>query len=223
VTSIHDESMTATSMRALFRSAPALLITLLLASGCARNGPPNPAYGGPAPDVATDSAQFRAILENLIVGTRIGELHVRPAPLPRHPDVFRIDIVSTAPLLAETIRARAALLRSMRIPNIRTIDLPACGGWWYPGETKPPKKCPTKPRIFVAVGLSREGGAYAPAHGLDQRAEGLARGEQAVRVAVMTEGNEAGVVLLFFDYVLRRLDDGDWVVVKRVRIPGGDN
>ena len=185
--------------------------------GCAANAA-SPLLGGPAADVALDSRQFAAVVSSLIADTTFAPLRVRPAPLPQHPRVSKIAQISTAPGTNDVTQARSAVLAGLGVMGEKHIKMNNCLNIVW-GDMKG-GKCPRNRQVDVAVGLAREGGAYYPDNRIDERAAGIAAGQQVMRVLIQ-RADPKGSQYWMFDYVLER-QNGKWVVARRVVLPGVD-
>ena len=192
------------------------LLSLVALGACAPTSPPS-VLNGPKADLAADSGQFHAVMLAISVDTTLRSVQVRPAPLPQDPTTSTISIVSTTSGVDRVTAGRSTVLMALGIAIVKTIPNIRCDNLVY--DTPRAAPCPTVRATMIAVGLSREGGAYYPGNGTDERAAGIVAGHHVMRVLIRISG-PTGLTGLRYDYVLARRDD-HWMVIDRVALHGG--
>jgi hypothetical protein len=185
----------------------------LLASACGPVHQP-PHFLGPS--VAEDSAMFALAVERMRIDFPRDSFFVDPNLLSGGPEALDpSEVVDSAETgINSIIQTRKRVLRQMGI-NSRAI----------PGSAECPRApieidqktgCPPYVAIGIVAGLAREGGAYLPDGGYDERVIGKAKGERVMRILQVILGPQ-GSNLAAFDLVYVELGK-TWRLLRSVLV-----
>jgi hypothetical protein len=204
-------------LRAHARVRPAVMWVVVVLAACAARGTLSVSS---TIGREFDRSLFRAIVLDIMQHGVRGTLRVDPHPLAPDPTVTYGGAADRAGVSRADVRAAASVLAELHVATADSAAMQHCPGYLLPPDSAIAEQrrryCPDQDESVVAVGLPRKGGAYYPYSTLDNRREGAARHEFAVRVITVERGPRGSEVDAY-DYVVRR-DANGWHIVDRVAL-----
>lgn len=179
------------------------------ASGC---GAPRQSPHTVEPTVAPDSAMFALAVQRMREDFPQDTFFVDPSLLAGGPEALDpLEVLDTADAGRRSlIETRRRVLRSMGVQSRTIPDMDECPRATIEVGTK--TRCPSYVATGIIAGVAREGGAYLPDGGYDERASGKANHERAMRVLRIVLSPH-GSNLTAYDLVFREIG-GTW---RRIR------
>lgn len=191
-----------------------VLIPLACASAAANPPRPFAIKSAADPTEMPDTALFSAVIRAI---PRIPRpVFVDPVPLRADPRIIApTESSARASVSEDVLQARRAVLARFGIPEANAFTYASCPGVLVPPPPTGSRSghCPKQEMEIYLVALPREGGAYFPESGVDERESGRKLGQVTVRVIQRSVGPQAGSYSAW-DYVAQRRH-GEWVIVKR--------